>query len=121
GAEREGKGGRKTVREASPRGAFDGAGRPPHGRRPQKFTDPPLLWLPKEADNSAGGQVWVPKGKWGPLSEQMLHLSYGRCKLYLVMPQRVSDTMQAGPGGPGPFLPASTRGRPRGAGGALSL
>ena len=27
---------------------------------PPKTYDPPLCWLPREVDNSAGGQVWVP-------------------------------------------------------------
>jgi hypothetical protein len=29
--------------------------------------EPPLFWLPKQMDNSPGGEVWVPQGdKWGP-------------------------------------------------------
>src|SRR5262249_49663886 len=58
--------------------------------------DPPLLWLPKQADNSAGGQVWVPHDKFGVPKGQLLHLSYGRCKLFLVMQQTVGGRPQGG-------------------------
>ena len=34
-----------------------------HRAEPPKTYDEPSLWLPKEAD-TAGGQVWVPKGSW---------------------------------------------------------
>src|SRR5262249_45019534 len=51
-------------------------------------------------------------GKWGPLSKQMLHLSYGRCKLYLVMPQKVGDLWQGGAVDLGlTFLSGAMRGR----------
>ena len=47
--------------------------------------DPPLCWIPRAIDNSAGGQVWIPEATWGPLGGQMLHLSYGRCTMMLVL------------------------------------
>src|SRR5437660_289652 len=48
--------------------------------------DNPLCWLPhNEVDNSNGGQVWITSDTFGPLSRQLLHSSYGKCKLYLVM------------------------------------
>jgi hypothetical protein len=57
--------------------------------------DLPLLWMPQNVDNSPGGEVWVPAGdKWGPLAGQMLHLSYGKCILYLVMQEQVGDLTQ---------------------------
>jgi len=72
--------------------------------------DPPLCWIPRAADNSAGGQVWVPPGVWGPLAGQMLHLSYGRCTFMAIL--------RDGPrfnGGvvplPGRFLSGVMRGR----------
>lgn len=46
----------------------------------------PLLWLPMNQDNSSGGQVWA-GSDWGPLSEMMLHTSYGSSKLFYVMVQ----------------------------------
>jgi hypothetical protein len=47
--------------------------------------DPPLCWIPRAIDNSAGGQVWIPEGSWGALGGQMLHLSYGRCTMMLIL------------------------------------
>ena len=112
GADQEGNWMPMTRIDAYQKGGFYGDMRNHHRAIPPKIYDAPLLWLPKEADNSAGGQAWVPEGKWGPLSEQMLHLSYGRCKLYLVMPQKVGDTLQAGAVDLGLFfLSGSMRGR----------
>jgi hypothetical protein len=59
--------------------------------------EPPLFWLPKQMDNSPGGEVWVPQGdKWGPLAGQMLHMSYGKCTLFNVLLEEVNGQMQAG-------------------------
>ena len=41
------------------------AGAPPQRRR-RRPTTRPLCWLPREVDNSAGGQVWVPHGHVRP-------------------------------------------------------
>jgi len=55
---------------------------PSHKRKvAPKSYDPPLMWIPRVLDNSAGGQVWVPKGAWGPLGGELLHFSYGRCTM----------------------------------------
>ncbi|HEX3149922.1 MAG TPA: ThuA domain-containing protein, partial [Gemmataceae bacterium] len=67
-------------------GGFYGDMRTHHRPVPPTIYDEPFIWLPKEADNSAGGQVWVPKGQWGALGGHMLHLSYGRCKGYAILP-----------------------------------
>jgi hypothetical protein len=67
-----------------------------HRATPPKMYDPPLLWLPREVDNSAGGQVWVPHDRFGLPKGQMLHLSYGRCKLLTVLPQTIGEVRQAG-------------------------
>lgn len=69
--------------------------------RPAGF-DAPLLWLPHAADNSSGSQVWVPRGHWGPLAGQMLHLLWGRCGMMMVLRDEGAGT--AG-GGTGPALP----------------
>lgn len=45
----------------------------------------PLVWFPRLADNSSGGQVWTSSDRWGPLSNHLLHLSYGQCRLRLVL------------------------------------
>ena len=56
----------------------------------------PFCWFPRLADNSCGGQVWVPASHWGPLSSQLLHLSYGQCKLRLLLREQLpTDTMHA--------------------------
>ncbi len=56
----------------------------------------PLAWLPKGVDNSGGGQTWVTSKKWGPLDGELLHLSYGRSALYLVVKEFVNGQVQGG-------------------------
>src|SRR5262249_11952176 len=51
--------------------------------------DLPLCWIPRRQDNSSGGQVWVTSDRWGPLKGQMLHLSYGQCRMRLVLREGV--------------------------------
>jgi hypothetical protein len=58
--------------------------------------DKPLLWLPHQADNSSGGQVWVDSNRWGPFKGGLLHLSYGRCSLFNVLPEEVDGQPQGG-------------------------
>lgn len=58
--------------------------------------DPPLCWLPRLVDNSTGGQVWSPAKGWGPLSGQLLNLSYGRCWLQTVLRETIGETTQGG-------------------------
>ena len=65
-------------------------------RPPPTDFEPPICWLPKVIDNSSGGMVWVPKGKWGPLEGSMLFLSYGRASLFSVMQETVNGRVQAG-------------------------
>lgn len=47
--------------------------------------DGPFCWVPRALDNSAGGQVWVPRDAWGPLGGKMIHISYGRCTIMAVL------------------------------------
>ena len=56
--------------------------------------DPPLCWIPYEKDNSSGGQVFIDNNKWGPLSGHMLSTSYGKCKLFEVMWEKVDGVAQ---------------------------
>jgi hypothetical protein len=65
--------------------------------------DNPLCWLPRDVDNSNGGQVWITGKNFGPLSGQLLHTSYGTCKLYNVLKEEAGGQMQ---GGVVPILPA---------------
>lgn len=58
--------------------------------------DPPLCWMPRSADNSSGGQVWVTSDNWGLPKGQMLHLSYGLCTALVVMDEEVDGVAQGG-------------------------
>jgi hypothetical protein len=70
----------------------------PHARREPPPTDyeKPVCWLPMKIDNSSGGQTWVTSDRWGPLSGQLLHTSYGRGTLFLVMTEEVQGVKQGG-------------------------
>lgn len=72
-------------------GGFYGDLRCHHRKVPPTTFDPPICWLPREVDNSAGGQVWVPPSHFGPLAGLPLHLSYGRCKLFVLLRQPLAD------------------------------
>lgn len=74
-----------------------------HGYTPSAHRDPPptefvqpLCWIPRLQDNSCGGQVWVPPQTWGPLGGQMLHLSYGTSRMFVV-PRETLHGEQADP------------------------
>jgi hypothetical protein len=78
-------------------GGFYGDMRAHHRKEPPKIYDGPLCWLPREVDNSAGGQVWVPEKSNWPLAGLPLHFSYGRCKAFLLLRQELPDgTVQGG-------------------------
>lgn len=70
-----------------------------HTAKPPETFKPPLCWLPKQVDNSAGDLLWVPvdpQSRWGPLQGQLLGMSYGMCRLYLVPHETVNGTEQGG-------------------------
>jgi hypothetical protein len=71
-------------------GGFYGVVDLAHRATPPTDHDRPLCWFPKEVDNSSGGQIWVTSDKFGPWKDRLLHLSYGMCSLYGVLPQEVS-------------------------------
>lgn len=62
--------------------------------KPDSF-DQPICWLPKNMDNSGGGQVWVTSDQWGPLKNHLLFMSYGRGTLLHVMQEEVEGQIQA--------------------------
>ncbi len=68
-----------------------------------KVRDNPLCWLPRDIDNSNGGQAWITGKSFGPLSGSLLHASYGTCRLYNVLKEEVGGQMQ---GGVVPIVPA---------------
>ena len=68
-----------------------------HKATPPKDYLKPICWLPHgEADNSSGGQAWVTSDKWGPFANRLLHTSYGKCALFLVMSETVDNQIQGG-------------------------
>ncbi|NRA36528.1 MAG: cytochrome C, partial [Planctomycetes bacterium] len=78
------------------KGTFSGVIHPGNGRHMEQGYDKPLCWMPMTVDNSGGGQVWVDNNSWGPYNGDMLHLSYGRSKIYKVMKQDVDGVVQGG-------------------------
>ncbi len=55
-----------------------------------------ICFLPKDVDNSGGGQAWVTGKDWGMPEGSLLHLSYGTCSLYGVMKEEVNGVPQGG-------------------------
>lgn len=113
GADQEGNWMPATRIDEYKRGGFYGDMRAHHRPTPPKTFDPPLCWLPREVDNSAGGQVWVPGNAFGPLAGKPLHLSYGRCRAFVLLRQELAGGRVQG--GVAPldmhFLSGSCRGR----------
>jgi hypothetical protein len=58
--------------------------------------DPPLCWVPYLLDNSSGGQAFVTSNKWGPFAGNILHTSYGKSTLFMVLPEIVDGVAQGG-------------------------
>lgn len=70
----------------------------PHARITPVPTDyeKPICWIPQAIDNSSGGQAWVTSDQWGPLKGQLLHTSYGKGTLFLVLMEQVDGQAQGG-------------------------
>jgi hypothetical protein len=79
-------------------GSFNGCVDLAHRKETPTWYDPPICWMPKNIDNSSGGQVWVTSDKWGPLQGALLHMSYGQSSLYHVLYEGGTDgkTVQGG-------------------------
>jgi glucose/arabinose dehydrogenase len=59
--------------------------------------EPPLCWIPYSLDTSSGGQAFVPPGdKWGPFAGHIVHTSYGKAALFMVMHEVVDGVAQGG-------------------------
>ena len=58
--------------------------------------DRPITYIPIGVDNSGGGQAWVPDERWGPFDGHLVHASFGRGKLFLVLMERVDGVLQGG-------------------------
>jgi hypothetical protein len=98
GADQEGNWMPATRIDQYKQGGFYGDMRAHHRAIPPKTYDGPLCWLPREMDNSAGCQVWVPNDpRWGAIAGMPIHFSYGRCKAVLLLRQAFSNGVtQAG-------------------------
>jgi hypothetical protein len=113
GADQEGNWMPATRLDQYRKGGFYGDMRAHHRAEPPKTYDPPVCWLPREVDNSAGGDVWVPEKTWGPLAGLPLHLSYGRCRAFVLLRQECDNGVTQGgvSGLDVRFLSGSCRGR----------
>lgn len=87
---------------------YFGHGGPRNGLPPEL----PMLYLPRNVDNSCGGQVFVESDRFGPLQNQLLHFSYGMGSHFLVLRDQVDGQFQAA-AVPlvGEFLSGSHRGK----------
>lgn len=58
--------------------------------------DQPLCWIPYGYDNSSGGEAFITSDKWGPFSGKLVHTSYGKCTIFMVMTENADGQMQGG-------------------------
>ncbi len=63
-------------------------------KRPLEKPLLPLVYLPRGLDNSAGGQTYIDSRQWGPLSGQMVHLSFGTASHFLLLRDQVDNQLQ---------------------------
>ncbi len=90
------------------RGLYFGYG----GPKAETPTTPPLLYLPRGVDNSAGGQCFVDSDGWGLPRGSLLSTSWGTGSTLLLLPEKVGDIWQAAAVQvPGEFRSGSHRGR----------
>lgn len=58
--------------------------------------EPPLCWITNKFDRSPAELLWVDSPAWGPLKGQLLNLSYGYGKVYVVPHEEVNGKIQGG-------------------------
>ncbi|HEY2415269.1 MAG TPA: DUF6797 domain-containing protein [Pirellulaceae bacterium] len=56
----------------------------------------PLCWITNQFDRSPGELLWVPPNHWGPLAGNLINLSYGAGKLFVVPFEDVNGQKQGG-------------------------
>ena len=89
-------------------GGYHGFG----GPKPGTTTEPPLIYLPRGADNSSGGQAFVEGTRWGFPEETMLHFSCGACTGFAVLRDTSTGVAQGAAWQlPADFLSGAQRGR----------
>ncbi len=71
-------------------------GVPPTAHRPAPLPEPvpPITWIPHRIDPSATSQIWALTDRLGPLSGQMINLSYGRPGMLRVYVDSASTPLQ---------------------------
>ena len=62
----------------------------------RKGYDDPITWLPIAVDNSGAGQAWIGTDLWGPFQGHLVHSSFGRGKIFLMLMERAEGTVQGG-------------------------
>ncbi len=55
---------------------------------------PPFVWVDSRYDRSPAELLWAESEQWGPLNDQLLSLSYGYGKVYVVLPEEVKGRRQ---------------------------
>jgi hypothetical protein len=76
------------------KGEFDDSKVYPGGV-PKNF-EPPLCWIPYSLDTSSGGQAFVTTDRWGPFKGSIVHTSYGKAALFIVLYEVVDGVAQGG-------------------------
>lgn len=56
----------------------------------------PITWLPHRVERSGISQTWINSETMGPLSNQMVHFSFGRPGIFRVLLDTLSDGIQGG-------------------------
>ena len=56
----------------------------------------PMMWLTNKFNRSPGELMWAQSDKWGPLSGQLLELSYGMGRIFLNLYEKVGGERQGG-------------------------
>lgn len=77
-------------------GGFYGAMQSHHRTVPPTTYEPPICWIPRLQDNSSGGQTWVTSDRWGLLQGQLLHFSFGTCRMFLTVREELGHGVQGG-------------------------
>ncbi len=73
-------------------GGHFGFGGPKEGERGYV---PPMLYLPRGADNSTGGQTFIDSDRWGPVKGNWVHFSSGYATHFLLLREVVGKQSQA--------------------------
>jgi mono/diheme cytochrome c family protein len=66
----------------------------PKEKYPEPIADP-LTWIPHSINPSAAGHVWLTGARMGPLNNALIHLSYYRPEIFLVLLNQRATRMQA--------------------------